>query len=84
MKNLKWATDFSVIDEMSTAPTSRFYTKAYLRHLFHVGEMLAPQIATLHNLAFYMWLVGEARRRIFDGSFSRWKGDMVKKMGVRL
>jgi queuine tRNA-ribosyltransferase len=84
MKNLKWATDFSLIDENSTAPTSRFYTKAYLRHLFHVGEALAAQIATLHNLAFYLWLVGEARRRIFDGSFSSWKTEMVKKLGQRL
>ena len=84
MKNLKWANDFGVIDEKSTAPTSRFYSKAYLRHLFHVQELLACQIATLHNLAFYLWLVGEARSRIVDGTFMAWKNDMVKKLGQRL
>ncbi len=84
MKNLKWATDFSPIDADSTAPTSRFYSKAYLRHLFHVQELLAGQIATLHNLAFYLWLVGEARTRIVDGTFMSWKKEMVKKLGQRL
>ena len=79
MKNLKWATDFSLIDENSHAPTSRFYTKAYLRHLFHVQELLAAQIATLHNLAFYLWLVGEARQRILNGTFIAWKNEIVKK-----
>jgi queuine tRNA-ribosyltransferase len=84
MKNAKWSEDFSPIDIESTAPTSRFYTKSYLRHLFHVEELLAGQIATLHNLAFYLWLVGEARKRIFDGSFYSWKNEMVKKLTVRL
>jgi queuine tRNA-ribosyltransferase len=84
MKNAKWADDFSPIDADSTAPTSRFYTKAYLRHLFHVQELLAGQVATLHNLAFYIWLVSEARKRIMDGSFSSWKNEMVKNMAIRL
>jgi queuine tRNA-ribosyltransferase len=84
MKNLKWANDFSVIDAEGTAPTSRFYTKAYLRHLFHVQELLACQIATLHNLSFYLWLVGEARSHIMDGTFIAWKNEMVKKLGQRL
>jgi queuine tRNA-ribosyltransferase len=84
MKNAKWSEDFTPIDTESTAPTSRFYTKSYLRHLFHVEELLAGQIATLHNLAFYLWLVGEARKRIFDGSFYSWKNEMVKKLTVRL
>ncbi len=84
IKNLKWASDFSPIDAESPAETSRFYTKAYLRHLFHVEELLAGQIATLHNLTFYLWLVGEARKRIFDGSFMAWKNEMVKKLEVRL
>ena len=84
MKNLKWATDFSPIDADSTTPTSRFYSKAYLRHLFHVQELLAGQIATLHNLAFYLWLVGEARKRIVDGTFLLWKNEIVKKIGQRL
>ncbi len=84
MKNLKWANDFSVVDASSPAPTSRFYTKAYLRHLFHVEEILACQIATIHNLAFYLWLVTEARTKIQDGTFMSWKNEMVKKLGVRL
>lgn len=84
MKNLKWANDFSPIDAHSTASTSRFYTKAYLRHLFHVQELLAGQIATIHNLAFFLWLVGEARTKILDGTFISWKNEMVKKLEVRL
>ncbi len=85
MKNLKWANDHTPIDDTEgAAPTSRFYTKAYLRHLFHVGELLAGQIATLHNLAFFLWLVGEARRQIQNGSFVSWKNEMVKKLGQRL
>jgi queuine tRNA-ribosyltransferase len=84
MKNLKWANDHSPIDNTEgSAPTSQFYTKAYLRHLFHVGELLAGQIATLHNLAFYLWLVTEARQQILAGTFSSWKTEMVKKIGLR-
>jgi queuine tRNA-ribosyltransferase len=85
MKNLKWANDHSPIDNTEgSAPKSKFYSKAYLRHLFHVGELLAGQIATLHNLAFYLWLVTEARKRILDGTFTTWKNDMVKKIGQRM
>ena len=85
MKNLKWANDHTLIDDTEgAAPTSRFYTKSYLRHLFHVGELLAGQIATLHNLAFFLWLVGEARRQIQNGTFVSWKNEMVKKLGQRL
>ncbi len=84
MKNLKWADDHSPIDILSTAETSRTYTKAYLRHLFHVGELLAPQIATIHNLAFYLWLVSEARERIIAGDFTAWKNVMVQRMSNRL
>jgi queuine tRNA-ribosyltransferase len=84
MKNLKWADDFSPIDTNSTSSTSRFYTKAYLRHLFHCEELLAGQIATIHNLSFYLWLVTEARNRILDGSFVSWKSEMVKKVQTRL
>jgi queuine tRNA-ribosyltransferase len=84
MKNLKWANDHSPIDDTEgSAPTSKFYTKAYLRHLFHVGELLAGQIATLHNLAFYLWLVTEARQQILAGTFSFWKTEMVAKIGLR-
>jgi queuine tRNA-ribosyltransferase len=85
MKNLKWANDHSSIDNTEgSAPTSKFYSKAYLRHLFHVGELLAGQIATLHNLAFYLWLVTESRKRILDGTFTTWKNEMVKKIGQRI
>jgi queuine tRNA-ribosyltransferase len=84
MKNLKWANDHTPVDPDSTAPTSRFYSKAYLRHLFHVGELLAGQIATLHNLAFYLWLVNEARHRIILGDFYNWKSEMVKRLEQRL
>ena len=72
--NARWRNDFSAIDASPTAaPTSQAHTKAYLHHLFRVNELLGPQIATLHNLAFYLALVTEARERILDGSFSSWK-----------
>lgn len=83
MKNAKWAHDFSPIDENSPCRTSRFYTKAYLRHLFHSNEILAMQIGTLHNLSFYLWLVREAREHIATGDFNSWKKDMVERLGVR-
>ncbi|SEQ32393.1 tRNA guanosine(34) transglycosylase Tgt [Neolewinella agarilytica] len=74
IKNARWRNDFSAIDDSATAaPTSQAHTKAYLHHLFRVNELLGPQIATLHNLAFYLALVTEARERILDGSFSSWK-----------
>jgi queuine tRNA-ribosyltransferase len=84
IKNLKWATDFSPVDAQSPCETSRFYTKAYLRHLFHVQELLAAQIATLHNLSFYLWLVGEARAHIFAGDFDTWKRAITPKLSTRL
>ncbi len=84
IKNLKWANDFSPIDAQSSCKTSRFYTKAYLRHLFQSGELLAMQIATLHNLSFFLWLVGEARQHIIAGDFVAWKNQMVKNMDKRL
>ncbi len=84
MKNAKWKDDFSVIDEYSISSTSRFYTKAYLRHLFQSKELLAAQIATIHNLSFYLWLVGEARQQIIAGNYASWKEEMVKKVRVRL
>jgi queuine tRNA-ribosyltransferase len=84
IKNKKWESDFSPIDVDSTAPTSRFYTKAYLRHLIHCQELLAAQIATIHNLSFFIWLVTEARRRIVAGDFYAWKTKMVQSLGVRL
>jgi len=84
MKNAKWKNDFSPIDEDSPCPTSRFYSKAYLRHLLHSEEILAAQIASLHNLSFFLWLVGEARKHIAAGDFTVWKNEMVERVGRRL
>lgn len=84
MKNKKWADDFSPIEEGGASYVDTLYTKAYLRHLFHAQEHLAAMIASLHNLAFYLWLVGEARKRIIDGSFLEWKNRMVKQLMQRL
>jgi queuine tRNA-ribosyltransferase len=84
MKNEKWKDDFSPIDENGYSFVDSQYSKAYLRHLFISGEYLAPMIASLHNLGFYLWLVTTARKKIADGSFSRWKDEMVKKLEVRL
>ncbi len=84
MKNEKWKEDFSPLDEQGTSFVDHYYTKAYVRHLFAAQERLAGQIATLHNLSFYLWLVGEARKRILDGSFYEWKTQMVKQLNVRL
>jgi queuine tRNA-ribosyltransferase len=84
IKNEKWKDEHSPIDEASTSCTSRTHSKAYLRHLIHAGEYLGAQIATLHNLCFYLWLVGEARQRILAGDFLPWKNQMVASMGQRL
>lgn len=84
IRNEKWKADFSPIDPNGTAFVDKVYTKAYLRHLTIAGEMLAAQIASLHNLAFYLWLVGEARRRILDGTFAPWKEEMVVRLARRL
>ena len=84
MKNAKWKADFSPIDVNSTSSTSRFHTKSYLRHLVQSKEILGAQIATLHNLSFYLWLVGEARTQIKAGTFGPWKKEMVEKVQRRL
>ena len=84
MKNEKWATDFSPIDENGTADIDHLYTKAYLRHLFKANEILAMQIASIHNLSFYLWLVTEARKHIIEGDFAQWKNMMVPRLGNRL
>ena len=84
MKNKKWAEDFSPIDEMGHTWVDTEYSKAYLRHLFAADEFLAKQIATIHNLGFYMWLVREARRQIIAGTFREWKDKMVIQMSQRL
>ncbi|HOZ83339.1 MAG TPA: tRNA guanosine(34) transglycosylase Tgt, partial [Bacteroidia bacterium] len=84
IRNEKWKNDFSPIDESGNCFADTDYSKAYLRHLFISKEMLAAQLATLHNLSFYLWLVTEARKRINDGSFLSWKNLMVKKVSQRL
>ncbi|MGA0896924.1 MAG: tRNA guanosine(34) transglycosylase Tgt [Flavobacteriaceae bacterium] len=84
IKNKKWESDFSPIDSAGYCFVDSEYTKAYLRHLFTVNEMLGKQIATLHNLSFYLWLVREARKHILEGDFRSWKEKMVRQMQVRL
>jgi queuine tRNA-ribosyltransferase len=84
IKNKKWENDFSPVDLNGTSFVDSFYSKAYLRHLFVSKELLGPQIASIHNLSFYLWLVGEARQKIEDGAFSTWKSEMVNKVSSRL
>lgn len=84
IKNLKWKNDFSAIDEQSPSNTSRFYTKAYLRHLIHSKELLGAQIASIHNLSFFLWLVGQAREHILAGTFSEWQPQMLERVQRRL
>ncbi len=84
IKNKKWENDFSSIDESGYTFVDTEYSKAYLRHLFKVNEMLGKQIATIHNLGFYLWLMREARKRIIAGDFYSWKEQMVINMDKRL
>ncbi|MDE6300595.1 MAG: tRNA guanosine(34) transglycosylase Tgt [Muribaculaceae bacterium] len=84
MRNKKWENDFTPIWADSPCEVDRVYSRAYLRHLFIAKELLAMQIASIHNLAFYLWLVGEARRHIIDGTFPVWKAEMVEKVQRRL
>ncbi len=84
IKNKKWEKDFSPVDPNGHSWVDTHYTKAYLRHLFVARELLGPQIASIHNLAFYLWLVAEARRQIVAGTFSKWKNEMVQKVAQRI
>jgi len=84
IKNKKWENDFSAIDEMGITAVDTMYSKAYLRHLFASKEMLGKQIASIHNLGFYLWLTREARKHILAGDFVTWKDMMVKQMDKRL
>jgi queuine tRNA-ribosyltransferase len=84
IKNKKWENDFSPIDTADYCYVDTDYSKAYLRHLFTVNEMLGKQIATLHNLSFYLWLVREARKHILAGDFTHWKNQMCHQMNNRL
>ncbi len=84
IKNKKWEHDFSAIDDMGITEVDTYYSKAYLRHLFVAKEMLGKQIASIHNLGFYVWLTREARKHIIAGDFREWKDKMVKQMDKRL
>ncbi|CAA0178374.1 queuine tRNA-ribosyltransferase (tRNA-guanine transglycosylase) (Guanine insertion enzyme) [Tenacibaculum maritimum] len=84
IKNKKWENDFSAIDEMGITFVDTLYSKAYLRHLFASKELLGKQIASIHNLGFYLWLTREARKHILAGDFAVWKDKMVKQMDKRL
>jgi len=84
IRNERWKNDFSPIDETLGGYASTFYTKAYLRHLVHSGEMLGAQISSVHNLTFYLWLVGQAREQIIAGNYLAWKNKMVQQVMQRL
>ncbi|WP_210487891.1 tRNA guanosine(34) transglycosylase Tgt [Rufibacter aurantiacus] len=84
IRNERWKEDFSPIDAELGGYVSTFYSKAYLRHLMHATEMLGAQIASVHNITFYLWLVGQAREQIIAGTFRTWKDEMVKKLMTRL
>ena len=84
MRNKKWEDDFSPIDPNGTAEVDTFYSRAYLHHLFKAQELLALEIASIHNLTFYLWLVREARKHILAGDFPTWKSQMVKRVSQRL
>jgi queuine tRNA-ribosyltransferase len=84
IRNEKWKNDFSPLDENGTTYADKDYSKAYLRHLLVCNELLAAQIASVHNLGFYLWLVKEARKKIIEGTFLEWKNKMVKQLAQRL
>ncbi|MCQ2345981.1 MAG: tRNA guanosine(34) transglycosylase Tgt [Paludibacteraceae bacterium] len=84
MRNQKWEADFRPLDEEGTSFVDHQYTRAYVRHLIHSDEMLGLQILSIHNLCFYLWLVGEARQHIIDSDFKSWKDDIMRRITVRL
>jgi queuine tRNA-ribosyltransferase len=84
MRNKKWENDFSPLDENGTSYVDSFYTKAYVRHLFVANEILALQIASIHNLAFYLELVRVAREKIIEGTFASWKNSVINTLSTRL
>jgi queuine tRNA-ribosyltransferase len=84
MRNAKWADDFSPVDPYGTSFVDTHYTKAYLHHLYKAKELLALQIGSIHNLAFYLWLVKEARKHILADDFTSWKASMLPKLMRRL
>ena len=84
LRNEKWKDDFSPLDAEGTSYVDHEYSRAYVKHLFKAGEMLGPMIASIHNLAFYQWLVSEARKHLEQGDFTSWKSAMVKQLSVKL
>jgi queuine tRNA-ribosyltransferase len=84
MRNSKWKEDFSPLDEYGTSPVDSYYSKAYVRHLHQTSETLGIIISSIHNLAFYVSLMTEARKHIIEGDFAVWKKDMVKQVTNRL
>jgi queuine tRNA-ribosyltransferase len=84
LRNEKWKDDFSPLDAEGTSYVDHEYSRAYVKHLFKAGEMLGPMIASIHNLAFYQWLVSEARKHLEEGDFTSWKSTMVKQLSVKL
>jgi queuine tRNA-ribosyltransferase len=84
IRNKKWTDDFSPIDNFGPSAVSLYYSKAYLRHLIISGEILGSQIASIHNLSFYIKLVSEARKQIEEGNFKKWKDQMIIKLSARL
>ena len=84
MRNLKWADDFTCLDPDGTSYVDQVYSRAYVRHLIHADEMLGLSILSIHNLAFYLWLVGEARQHILNGDFRTWKDAMIPQLQQRL
>ena len=84
LRNKKWEDDFSPLDTSGTASVDTFYSKAYVHHLFKAQELLAMEIASIHNLTFYLWIVGEARKHIIAGDFRAWKNLMMRRVTNRL
>ena len=82
--NKKWEFDFSPIDNGIECEISNYYSKSYLRHLMKSKEILGLTIASIHNLAFYLWLVGEARKQIISGQYASWKNEMIPRLMNRL
>ena len=84
MRNKKWEDDFTELDPAGTSYVDHAYTRAYVRHLIHSEEMLGLEILSIHNLAFYLWLVGEARKHILAGDYKSWKDEMIPRITARL
>ena len=84
LKNKKWENDYSPLDPNGTSFVDSTYTKAYVRHLFRSNELLGKQIATLHNIRFYLWLMEQAQLQLAAGTYTSWKDMMVKKLDIRL